>query len=71
MRKALTVLLFITLVILLFVFQPSMMFNENGDLKNFNYEGSANSTLLPMILIVPILAILSFLIVLIIEMILT
>ena len=72
MRKTLTVLLFIIMVILLFVFQPSMMFDKEGNLKNFDYtdEGS-NTTLLPMILIVPFLALLCFLIVLLIEMVIT
>ena len=71
LRKLITVLVFITIVILLFVFQPSMMFDKEGNLKNFNYTVDDNTTLIPMILVVPFLAIMSFLIVLVVEIIIT
>lgn len=70
-RKVITVLIYILLVVLLFVFQPSMMFDQYGNIKVFDFETRDDTTLMPLILILPLLAIISYMIVLMIEMIMT
>ena len=70
-RKVITVLIYILLVVLLFVFQPSMMFDQDGNIKVFDFETRDDTTLMPLILILPLLAIISYMIVLMIEMIMT
>ena len=63
----------------LFAIQPSLFFDKDGNIKcfgiNSNEDGTAGgstaNTILPLILFVPFIAILSYLIILVIEMIYT
>lgn len=70
-RKVITILIYIASILLLVIFQPSMMFDENGNMKTFDHELSDSTTLIPLILILPFLAILSYMLVLVLEMIFT
>lgn len=70
-RKVITLLMYVIMVILLFIIQPSMFFDHDGNIKSFNFEVSDKTTLIPIILILPVLAIIAYLIVLVLEMIFT
>jgi hypothetical protein len=76
-RKIITLLIYIILLAVLFAIQPSLFFDKDGNIKCFGINssddgssGTAN-TILPLILFVPFIAILSYLIILVIEMIYT
>ena len=80
-RKIITLLIYIILLAVLFAIQPSLFFDKDGNIKcfgiNSSEEGSgsggaaATDTILPLILFVPFIALLSYLIILVIEMIYT
>jgi hypothetical protein len=80
-RKIITLLIYIILLAVLFAIQPSLFFDKDGNIKCFGINsnddasgaanGSAANTILPLILFVPFIAILSYLIILVIEMIYT
>jgi len=78
-RKIITLLIYIILLAVLFAIQPNLFFDNDGNMKCFGINSNnvndndtthAN-TFLPLILFVPFLALLSYLIILIIEMIYT
>lgn len=76
-RKIITLLIYIVLLAVLFAIQPNLFFDNDGNMKCFGINSNdvndtthAN-TFLPLILFVPFLALLSYLIILIIEMIYT
>uniref|UniRef100_A0A6C0KB04 Uncharacterized protein n=1 Tax=viral metagenome TaxID=1070528 RepID=A0A6C0KB04_9ZZZZ len=80
-RKIITLLIYIILLAVLFAIQPSLFFDKDGNIKCFGINsnddasgatnGAASNTILPLILFVPFIAILSYLIILVIEMIYT
>jgi hypothetical protein len=77
-RKIITLLIYIILLAVLFAIQPSLFFDKDGNIKCFGINsndgsagGSTANTILPLILFVPFIAILSYLIILVIEMIYT
>lgn len=71
-RKVVTLLIYILLVGLIFVFQPAMMFDKDGNIKEFDYQiDGHHATLMPLTIVLPILAIICYFVVLIFEMILT
>ncbi len=59
------------IVILIFIIKPEIMFNSKGEMKNFGYYINEETTIIPVILILPILALLLFIFTLIIECIYT
>jgi hypothetical protein len=59
------ILLYISLLLLIFLFKPSFMFDINGNFKTYN-----SKSLLTLDIIYPILALLSYFIVLVIKIIL-
>jgi len=74
-RKIITLLIYIIFLAILFAIQPNLFFDKDGNIKcfginsnNINDNSDAN-TILPLILFVPFIAILSYLLILIIEMI--
>jgi|UniRef100_A0A6C0LCN3 hypothetical protein len=74
-RKIITLLIYIIFLAVLFAIQPNLFFDKDGNIKcfginsnNINDNSDAN-TILPLILFVPFIAILSYLLILIIEMI--
>jgi hypothetical protein len=76
-RKIITLLIYIILLAVLFAIQPNLFFDKEGNIKCFGihsnniYDTTDANTILPLILFVPFIAILSYLIILIIEMIYT
>ena len=85
-RKIITLLIYIILLAVLFAIQPSLFFDKDGNIKCFGINsnedasgatngaatnGAVANTILPLILFVPFIAILSYLIILVIEMIYT
>ena len=59
------------IVILIFIIKPEIMFNSKGEMKNFDYYINEETTIIPVILFLPILALLLFIFTLIIECIYT
>jgi hypothetical protein len=80
-RKIITLLIYIILLAVLFAIQPNLFFDNDGNMKCFGINSNNDNvnvndtthanTFLPLILFVPFLALLSYLIILIIEMIYT
>lgn len=57
-------MIYISLLILLFTLKPSLLFDNNGDIKHYNYE---KNIIISIELILPILIIISFIIYMIID----
>lgn len=57
-------MIYITLLLLLFILKPSLLFDSNGDIKHYNYE---KNIIISIELILPILIIISFIIYMIID----
>jgi len=76
-RKIITLLIYIILLAIIFAIQPNLFFDKDGNMKCFgvdinNYgDNDTSNTILPLILFVPFIALLSYLIILVIEMIYT
>lgn len=70
-RKCIVITIYILIVLLIFTLKPSMMFDMNGNIKQFGYESSSNSpiSLLSAEIVLPILALMSYISYLIIELI--
>jgi len=58
------ILIYILILLLLFIFKPSIMFNKEGNLRNYS-----NKTMITLDIIYPIFALLSYYIYLIIKII--
>jgi hypothetical protein len=63
-RKYIIAMIYISLLILLFTLKPSLLFDNNGDIKHYNYE---KNIIISIELILPILIIISFIIYMIID----
>lgn len=63
-RKYIIVMIYITLLLLLFSIKPSLLFDSNGDIKHYNYE---KNIIISIELILPILIIISFIIYMMID----
>ena len=70
-RKIITLSIYLLIVIMIFTIQPSLMFNSNGEMKTFGYYNNDKTTIMPVILLLPIIALILFISVLIIECIYT
>jgi hypothetical protein len=70
-RKIITLLIYIVFLGVLFAIQPNLFFDKDGNIRCFGIENSETSSILPLILFVPFIAILSYILILIIEMIYT
>jgi hypothetical protein len=70
-RKIITLSIYLLIVIMIFTIQPSLMFNSNGEMKTFGYYNNDKTTIMPVILLLPIIALILFITVLIIECIYT
>jgi len=66
-RKIITLSIYLLIVISIFTMQPGLMFNSNGEMKSFGYYNNDKTTIMPVILFLPILALILFIAVLIIE----
>lgn len=69
-RLFLTIILYITIVVAIFVLKPSMMFDLNGNMKHFDNVNKCDTSLLTVEIVLPFLALLCYFIILIFEMIL-
>jgi len=70
-RKIISISIYLMIVILIFIIKPEIMFNSKGEMKNFDYYINEETTIPPVILFLPILALLLFIFTLIIECIYT
>jgi hypothetical protein len=70
-RKIISISIYLMIVILIFIIKPEIMFNSKGEMKNFGYYINEETTIIPVILFLPILALLLFIFTLIIECIYT
>jgi hypothetical protein len=70
-RKIISISIYLIIVILIFVTKPDIMFNSSGEMKHFGYYNDDESTIIPVILVLPILALILFILTLIIECIYT
>lgn len=70
-RKIITLLTYLIIVALIFAIQPYIMFDKDGNMKSFGYAINDKTTILPLILFLPFLAIILYLMVLAVEMIYT
>jgi len=66
-RKIISISIYLMIVILIFIIKPEIMFNSKGEMKNFGYYINEETTIIPVILFLPILALLLFIFTLIIE----
>lgn len=68
-RLNIAILIYIIALLLIFLFKPALMFDTNGDLKHFNYDDNdTQGSLLSIEIILVILALMSYLIVIALEM---
>jgi hypothetical protein len=74
-RKIITLLIYIILLAIIFAIQPNLFFDKDGNIKCFGFDinnsDDNSNTILPLILFVPFIALLSYLIILVIEIIYT
>lgn len=59
-------MIYITLLLLLFITKPSLLFDKNGDIKHYNYE---TNDIISIETVLPVLIIISFIIYMIIDII--
>ena len=76
-RKIITLLIYIILLAIIFAIQPNLFFDKDGNMKCFGFDinnsgdNDTYNTILPLILFAPFIVLLSYLIILVIEMIYT
>ena len=63
-RKYIIAMIYITVLLLLFTIKPFLLFDNNGDIKHYNYE---KNNIISIEIILPILIIISFIIYMIID----
>ena len=63
-RKYIIVMIYISLLLLLFTNKPFLLFDNNGDIKHYNYE---KNNIISIEIILPIFIIISFIIYMIID----
>jgi len=71
-RKILTICLYITFCLSIFVFQPAVMFDNDGNIKCFEYDTEDNNnSLLSIVVLLPFIALLCYFAILLLELICT
>lgn len=68
-RRILTLVIYLLIVSIIFITQPYVMFDGDGNMKKFGYKIDDETTIMPVMLILPLLALILYLIVLMIEII--
>jgi hypothetical protein len=69
-RKYIIILIYIILVLTIFLFKPSMMFDHDGNIKQFGYNNENNmSSLLSIEIVLPLLIIISYILYLVLQLI--
>lgn len=68
-RMHIVILLYVICLFLIFLYKPAMMFNQNGNIKHFDYEyNNTSGSLLNIELVLCIFAIICYFIVLALEL---
>ena len=68
-RRIITLVIYLIIVFIIFITQPYIMFDEDGNMKKFGYKIDNETTMIPVILVLPLLALILYLTVLMIELI--
>jgi hypothetical protein len=68
-RRIITIVIYLIIVAIIFTLQPYIMFDNDGNMKKFGYKVDDETTILPVMLLLPILALILYLTVLMIELI--
>jgi hypothetical protein len=68
-RRIITLVIYLLIVSIIFMAQPYVMFDADGNMKKFGYKIDDETTIMPVMLVLPLLALILYLIVLMIEII--
>jgi hypothetical protein len=68
-RRIITLVIYLIIVVIIFMTQPYIMFDDDSNMKNFGYKIDDETTMIPVILVLPLLALILYLTVLMIELI--
>tara|TARA_B100000795_G_scaffold269969_2_gene261481 strand:+ start:15955 stop:16176 length:222 start_codon:yes stop_codon:yes gene_type:complete len=68
-RRIITLTIYLFIVSIIFTTQPYIMFDDEGNMKKFGYKIDEDTTIMPVMLVLPLLALILYLIVLMIEII--
>jgi hypothetical protein len=68
-RRIITLVIYLLIVSIIFIGQPYVMFDTDGNMKKFGYKIDDETTIMPVMLVLPLLALILYLIVLMIEII--
>lgn len=69
-RITMTILIYISVLLLIFYYKPAMMFDAEGNIKHFDYDTTITSvSLLSIETMLPIIAIICYFVVIICELI--
>jgi hypothetical protein len=68
-RRIITIVIYLVIVAIIFALQPYIMFDNDGNMKKFGYKVDDETTIIPVMLLLPILALILYLTVLMIELI--
>lgn len=68
-RRIITLVIYLIIVAIIFMTQPYIMFDVDGNMKKFGYKIDNETTMIPVILVLPLLALILYLTVLMIELI--
>jgi hypothetical protein len=66
-KKIISIAIYLIAVILLFTIKPNIMFKSDGEMKNFGYFINKETTIIPVVLFLPLFALILFIFTLIIE----
>jgi len=68
-RKVITLVMYLLIISLVFAIHPYTVFAKDGNIKSFGNHNDEETTIIPFFLILPIFAILAYLVVLVLELI--
>lgn len=70
MRKYIVILLYVICLILIFHYKPILIFDANGNIRNFDYEdkNEESGTLLSIDIVLTMIALLCFIVILALEL---
>lgn len=68
-RRIITLVIYLIIVAIIFMTQPYIMFDVDGNMKKFGYKIDDETTMIPVMLVLPLLALILYLTVLMIELI--
>ena len=68
-RRIITLVIYLIMVAVIFMIQPYIMFDEDGNMKKFGYNIDNETTIIPVVLVLPLFALILYLTLLMIELI--